>query len=80
MANHHDKLIIAKAGVEGIIVEICRDPGGTTMLVRDSLIPKNKFTGRRVDTRWLMIWYSIIQRHVSTHVCQILLRVGSRND
>lgn len=49
MAHHGDKLMIARGKVEG--VDVFRDPGCTTVLVKDSLVPKSKFTGRMVDIR-----------------------------
>ncbi|XP_063613940.1 uncharacterized protein LOC134787153 [Penaeus indicus] len=51
MANHGDKLMIARGTVEGVSVDVFRDPGCTTVLVKDCLVPKSKFTGRMVDIR-----------------------------
>ncbi|XP_037773500.1 uncharacterized protein LOC119569387 [Penaeus monodon] len=51
MANHGDKLMIARGKVEGVRVDVFRDPGCTTVLVKDSLVPRSKFTGRMVDIR-----------------------------
>lgn len=51
VANHGDKVIIARGKVEGVSVDAFRDPGCTTVLAKDILVPKGKFTGRVVDLR-----------------------------
>lgn len=42
------KLKIAKGTVEGKKVDVLRDPGCTTVLVKESLVPKGKFTGNTI--------------------------------
>nr|XP_027236067.1 uncharacterized protein LOC113827386 [Penaeus vannamei] len=51
MPHYGDKLMIARGKVEGVCVDVFRDPGCTTVLVKDSLVPKSKLTGRMVDIR-----------------------------
>lgn len=42
------KLNVAKGTVEGTMVDVMRDQGCTTVLVKESLVPKAKFTGNKI--------------------------------
>ncbi|XP_042878233.1 uncharacterized protein LOC122257193 [Penaeus japonicus] len=43
-ANKHGRLNVAKGEVEGVAVEVLRDQGCDTVLVKTSLVPRCKFT------------------------------------
>lgn len=43
------RLIVSDGKVEGKDVKVLRDQGCTTVIVRRSLVPKSKFTGREVE-------------------------------
>lgn len=45
MTNHRDKLMIAREEVEGVSVDMFRDPV-YTVLLKVNLVPKSKFTDR----------------------------------
>ncbi|XP_068208535.1 uncharacterized protein [Palaemon carinicauda] len=49
VVGHGDKLMVDKGTVEGVEVNVFRDPGCTTVLVKRALVPKHKFTGKYVD-------------------------------
>ena len=49
--NHEERLMVAKGTMEGVQVNVFRDGGCTTVLVKESLVPKSKFTGKNVTVR-----------------------------
>ncbi|XP_068240045.1 uncharacterized protein [Palaemon carinicauda] len=51
VAGHGGKLMVDKGTVEGVDVNVFRDPGCTTVLVKRTLVPKHKFTGKYVDLK-----------------------------
>ncbi|XP_042886753.1 uncharacterized protein LOC122262710 [Penaeus japonicus] len=50
-AAKHGRLNVAKGEVEGVAVEVLRDQGCDTVLVKTSLVPRCKFTGRYVSVK-----------------------------
>ncbi|XP_068240734.1 uncharacterized protein [Palaemon carinicauda] len=51
VVGHGGKLMVDKGTVEGVEVNVFRDPGCTTVLVKRALVPKHKFTGKHVDLK-----------------------------
>ncbi|XP_068204576.1 uncharacterized protein [Palaemon carinicauda] len=51
VVGHGGKLMVDKGTVEGVDVNVFRDPGCTTVLVKRTLVPKHKFTGKYVDLK-----------------------------
>ncbi|XP_068207505.1 uncharacterized protein [Palaemon carinicauda] len=51
VVGHWVNLMVDKGTVEGVEVNVLRDPGCTTVLVKRTLVPKHKFTGKYLDLK-----------------------------
>ncbi|XP_068240937.1 uncharacterized protein [Palaemon carinicauda] len=51
VVGHGGKLMVDKGTVEGVAINVFCDPGCTTVLVKRTLVPKHKFTGKYVDLK-----------------------------
>ncbi|XP_064077602.1 uncharacterized protein LOC135195273 [Macrobrachium nipponense] len=51
VVGHGGKLMVDKGTVEGVEVNVFRDPGCTMVLVKETFVPKLKFTGKHVGLK-----------------------------